>query len=123
MSYRNNVLISLAGPFANLFSFVLMLLFSRQSHIFAQASFTLGIFHCLPIEPLDGGLALRALLNVFFETEKAEKITFFVSLVLLFPLTVLGFLILLHTRYNFSLLLMCLYFLLYLLLKRDFVSG
>ena len=103
----------------NLFSYVVMLLFSRQSHIFAQASLTLGIFHCLPIEPLDGGLALRALLSSFLKSERAEKITFIVSLVLLFPLAVLGFLILLRTRYNFSLLLMSLYLMLYLVLKRD----
>ena len=119
LSYRQNVLVSLAGPFANLISFAVMLLVSRQGHIFAQASLTLGIFHCLPIEPLDGGLALRALLSSFLETEQAEKITFAVSLLLLFPLSLLGFFILLRTRYNFSLLLMSLYLMLYLVLKRD----
>ena len=119
MGYGKNMLVSLAGPFANLLSFGMMALFSGEAHIFAQASLTLGMFHCLPIEPLDGGLALRAFLSTFLEAERAEKITFVISLVLLFPLSVLGFLLLLRTRYNFSLLLMSLYFLLYLVLKRD----
>ncbi|MCH5354043.1 MAG: hypothetical protein J1E06_11360 [Acutalibacter sp.] len=119
MSYGKNVLVSLAGPFVNLLSFGVIALFDRQNHIFALASLALGIFHCLPIEPLDGGLALRAFLSSFLETEKAEKMTFFISLVLLFPLALLGFLILLRTRYNFSLLLMSLYLMFYLVLKRE----
>ena len=119
MGYGKTVLVSLAGPFANLFSFGVMALISGQAHIFAQASLALGMFHCLPIEPLDGGLALQAFLSSFLEAEKAEKITFVVSLFLLFPLSLLGFLVLLRTRYNFSLLLMSLYLMLYLVLKRD----
>ena len=119
LGYGENVLVSLAGPFVNLLSFGVMALFDRQSHVFALASLTLGVFHCLPIEPLDGGLALRAFLSCFLEAERAEKITFLFSLILLFPLTVLGFFILLRTRYNFTLLLMSLYLMLYLVLKRE----
>ena len=42
-----------------------------------------------------------------------------VSLLFLFPMAVLGFLILLRTRYNFTLLAMSLYLMLYLLLGKD----
>ena len=119
MGYGKSVLVSLAGPFVNLLSFGMMALCSRQNHVFALAGLALGIFHCLPIEPLDGGLALRAVLSCFLDAERAEKITFLFSLILLFPLTVLGFLILLRTRYNFSLLFMSLYLMLFLVLKRD----
>ena len=122
IGYGQNVLVSLAGPLVNLLSFGLMALFDEQNHIFAAASLTLGFFHCLPIEPLDGGLALRAFLSSFLEAEKAEKITFTVSLTFLFPLAVLGFFVLLHTRYNFSLLLMSLYLMLYLVLKGDMLK-
>lgn len=119
LSYGRSALVSLAGPACNLLCFGIMMLFSQGNHMFAVASFTLGMFHCLPIEPLDGGLALRAILSGVLDSEKAEKITFFLSLILLFPLSVLGFLILLRTRYNFSLLLLSLYLMLYLVLKRE----
>ena len=119
IGYEKSIFVSLAGPFVNLLTFGIMTLLSWQGHIFAEASLVLGLFHCLPIEPLDGGLALRAFLCCFLEAEKAEKITFVISLILLFPLFVLGFLILLRTRYNFSLLLMSLYLMLYLVLKHE----
>lgn len=121
--YRKNVLVSLAGPFVNLFSWGILALFSQGTHIFAMASLALGVFHCLPIEPLDGGLALRSLLSGVMDERKAGKVTFFLSISLLFPLSVLGFFILLHTRYNFSLLLMSLYLMLYLVLKRDYLED
>lgn len=119
LSYWQNAAVSLAGPMGNLACFGIMALLGKPSHIFSAASLALGLFHCLPIEPLDGGLALRSVLCGFMDREKAGKITFSVSLVLLMPLAVLGFLVLLRTRYNFSLLAMSLYLMLYLVLKRD----
>lgn len=123
LTYRKNAIVSLAGPFANLLSWGIMALLAKGSHVFAAASLTLGLFHTLPIEPLDGGLALRSLLSGAMDERKAGKITFFLSLSLLLPLSVLGFLILLRTRYNFSLLLMSLYLMLYLVLKRDYLED
>jgi len=119
LSYWQNAAVSLAGPMGNLVCFGIMSICGGQNHIFAAASLALGVFHCLPIEPLDGGLALRAVLCGFMDREKAGRITFFLSLILLMPLAVLGFLVLLRTRYNFSLLAMSLYLMLYLVLKRD----
>lgn len=123
LSYRGNALVSLMGPMANLLSFGTMAALGRHDHIFAAASLTLGLFHCLPIEPLDGGLALRAVLSCRMPGDRAGKITFFLSLVFLIPLAVLGFLVLLRTRYNFSLLAMSIYLMLYLVLKRDYLAD
>ncbi len=123
LAYWKSAVVSLAGPFANLISWGIMAFVSNGSHTFATASLALGFFHCLPIEPLDGGLALRALLCGAMDQRRAGKISFFLSLSLLFPLSILGFLVLLRTRYNFSLLLMSLYLMLYLVLKRDYLEG
>lgn len=119
LNCRKSTFVSLAGPAVNLFSFGCMALLEMYGHPFAIGSLALGLFHSLPIEPLDGGMALRSFLSGHMETEKAEKIVFGISLFFLIPLSVLGFLILLRTRYNFSLLALSLYLMLYLVLKRD----
>lgn len=119
LSYWRNAIVSLAGPMGNLACFGIMALLGNPSHVFAKASLALGFFHSLPIEPLDGGLALRAVLNGLMDREKAGKITFVLSLIFLLPLAVLGFLVLLRTQYNFSLLAMSLYLMFYLVLRRD----
>lgn len=123
LSYRRNALVSLAGPAANLLSFGLLALLGKGSLPFAQASLALGAFHSLPVEPLDGGLAFRALLSGFLEEKTTGRVSFCLSLALLLPLAVLGFLVLLRTRYNFSLLALSLYLMLYLLLKRDYLED
>lgn len=122
LQFWQNALVSLAGPCLNLLCFGLLALLGRGEGDAAQISLALGLLHLLPIEPLDGGLALRYLLSGCFSPGLAEKVTLAFSLFLLFPLAALGFLLLLRTRYNFSLLALCVYLMLYLTLKRDDLS-
>ncbi len=68
-------------------------------------------------------MALRACLSSLLGSDTAAKITFAVGLAVLIPLAVLGFVILLRTRYNFSLLAISLYLMLYLVLKHDLFTG
>lgn len=96
-----------------------MLAAGETAHPFFFASLGLGLLHSLPIEPLDGGLALRSLLSLRLGPRRAGRFATGVSLLFLFPMAVLGFLILLRTRYNFTLLAMSLYLMLYLLLGKD----
>ena len=112
--YQESACISLAGPLSNLAIGALCILFHAETAM--QINFCIGFFHLLPLEPLDGGLALRALLSAVFEKEKADRISTVVSFTVVFPLMVLGFLLLIYTR-NFSLLLVALYAMLYLLLR------
>ncbi len=123
LSYRQNAAVSLAGPAANLLSFGCMALLGFGSWDFSLASLILGLLHSLPIEPLDGGLALRALLSGRMDAHTAGKISFVLSILLLIPLAVLGFLVLLRTRYNVSLLAFSLYLMLYLVLGRDYLED
>ncbi|WP_322173769.1 hypothetical protein [Acutalibacter caecimuris] len=114
--------VSLAGPGVNLLCFLLALALGAAQSTFAGASLALGIAHSLPIEPLDGGLALRYLLRARLGGPRAEKLSRMLSALFLFPLAVLGFLVLLHTRYNYSLLALSVYLMLYLVLGRDYAQ-
>lgn len=122
LSYGKMAVVSLAGPGWNLALGGGMLLLGWGEHPFCAANLVLGIFHSLPVEPLDGGLAFHGLLRMCLPQERAARWSLGVSLGVLIPLAVLGFWVLLRTRYNFTLLAMSLYLMLYLVLKRDFLS-
>ena len=64
--------------------------------------------------------ALRRLLEARLSPGGAERAGRWVSAGLLAPLWVLGFLVLLRTRYNYSLLALALYLMLYLVLGADY---
>ncbi len=109
--------VSLAGPGVNLLAFLLLSVFGLRS--FARANLALALVHSLPVEPLDGGLALRYLLRGLLGAGRAEKISRISSALCVFPLALLGFWVLLRTRYNYSLLALSLYLMLYLVLGKD----
>lgn len=71
--------VSLAGPFANLLSFLLLL---PLPSAYSAVQLTLFAFHVLPAVPLDGGTALYCLLRGTFSEKTAER-TITVSSVLL----------------------------------------
>ncbi len=120
LSGGKSAAVSLAGPGANLLSFLFCMAIQRQTSPFALASLSLGALHLLPIEPLDGGLALRRLLETCFSPDRGERICRLTSAALLLPLWVLGFWILLRTRYNYTLLALAMYLMLYLVLGKDY---
>lgn len=106
LSYRQGIAVALAGPCVNwlcaaLFRFVLP--------TFAAVHLALGALHLLPVEPLDGGQALKNTLCCFLSEPAAERVMLWVSAVVLFPLFCLGFYLLLLSGRNFTLLALCLY--------------
>lgn len=109
LSYRQMAAVSLAGPGMNwLLAGALALLGQGESY-FAGANLVLG--------------ALHSLLCARMKASTAARVSTALSAACLLPLAVLGFAILLRTRYNFTLLAMSLYLMLYLVLKRDFFTG
>lgn len=114
-----NIWISLAGPGANWLSMALTYMLGFGDCAFFGASFAMAFAHSLPIEPLDGGLALRYFLRSKYTNEKADRISRVISILFLIPLATLGFLILFNTSYNYSLLALSIYLTLYLVLKWD----
>lgn len=120
-SYRRDALISLAGPAANLAQTVLLgFFFPGRFRNLYLAGFALFLFNLLPVGPLDGGQALYALLCSFQGPEKAEKLVGALSFLVLAPLAALGFFVLFRSRWNFSLLLVCVYLMALLVMKREF---
>ncbi len=110
----HNLVITLAGVAVNFISAVICyIIFSFTGNSVLQQFFashlTLGLFNSLPVDTLDGGQALLLILTRFFSPDTSEKILMFLSVMVLIPAACLGFLILLQTKYNFTLLLAALY--------------
>lgn len=116
---RQQALISLAGPGGNLFAALASWAVGLGSD-FAGINLAMCLMHSLPIEPLDGGLALRYVLRNRFGVERAEQASRVVSLICLFPLAAAGYFLLLRTKYNFSLLALSMYLTVYLFLGKDY---
>lgn len=122
LSDTRQAVVSLAGPAANWLCWGAAACLGYGGASFARVSLALALVHSLPAEPLDGGLALRYLLRPMVGEQGAERISRITSAVLLFPVAVLGFLLLLHTKYNYTLLLMSIYLMLYLVLGWDYTQ-
>ena len=121
--FFQNIIIIFFGPFANFICFItfyLLYLFCNDIFLsFSMVNLFLGIFNMLPVLSLDGGQILHLLLSRKIEDIKAQKAVNILTFIFIFPLAVLGFILLFKTKYNFSLLAVCLYLILSLIFKRD----
>lgn len=117
LSYARNLLVSLAGPAVNLLSAAVLVLTGGWT-VPAMVHGTMAAMNLLPIEPLDGGQALFCLLAPHLEERTVSRVLLIVSIVTILPLAAAGFTVLLGSGYNFTLLAVCLYLSLLLLLKR-----
>jgi len=108
MSYKAELVTALAGP---LFSFILAYISALLGKIWGEFWFTLSgvslvlcAFNMLPAALLDGGRVLYMTLAHFFGTERAEKISFFVSCFVSLGVILPGLWLLMKTGWNFTLL-------------------
>ncbi|MBQ8133698.1 MAG: hypothetical protein IJ192_04755 [Clostridia bacterium] len=74
-----------------------------------NANLTLAVFNSLPVDSLDGGQALFLLLCEKMNMYRAMTILDIISVIVLIPTACLGFLVLLRSGYNFTLLLTAFY--------------
>lgn len=114
--YRGWGLVCIAGAAANLaLSAVLfpaaLISGSHFLSVLASANICIGAVNLLPVEPMDGGQLMRAVLLRIASPERADRICFIVSLLTLVPLICAGLWLLMNTRFNFSLLLLGLWLL------------
>lgn len=112
-SSKQNFLIIFFGPCANFICFILfyLLYLIGNDYLFelSAANLSVGLFNILPVLSLDGGQLLYTVLCRFFSDSASEKIVNVITFIIIFPLALLGFLLLFNSKYNFSLLLVCVY--------------
>ncbi len=120
-SERENALIIFFGPAANFICFIVCyLLYLNGSEIFgrfAPANLSVGCFNSLPVITLDGGQLLHILLCKKLSADKAGKIIDILTAAVLVPLAAAGFVVLFQSKYNFSLLFVCGYLILSLIMR------
>lgn len=86
---------------------------------FSTANMFLAVFNLLPVESLDGGNAIYVILIKFVEEQTAETILQIISFVILLPLATIGFIILIKSQYNFTLLFTSCYLMSIIVLKKS----
>ena len=107
--FKAEIIITLSGVFVNYVLFLLAIMLYNSSNLyiikyFAMANLSLGIFNTLPVETLDGGNALQLILQRNFSDKAVYVITLITSLICVIPIGILGFLVLLRSPYNFTIL-------------------
>jgi stage IV sporulation protein FB len=122
--HKPNAAILISGSMVNfavalIFNVLYLYLGNRVLGIIACQNLCIGIFNLLPISTLDGGQLLSLFLNKKFDVLLSEKILNIVSVIILIPVCFLGFLILINSRYNFSLLILSCYLISYIFFKED----
>ncbi len=112
-SDKENLIIIFFGPLANFICFIVFYLLYLVSikgfSLFAFANLSVGLFNIMPVMSLDGGQIIYILLCKRFSYERSERIVNVLTFIIIFPLAALGFLVLFNSKYNFSLLLVCVY--------------
>ncbi len=122
--YRTDLTILFSGPLMNIVVYFLCVSINivARSYIMEVMGYEnlfIGLINLLPIMPLDGGQILFVILSKRVCGETCERVTQIVSFLTLLPLALVGFIILLESKYNFSLLFLCFYLMTYLLFKND----
>ena len=104
LSYPQELVIALSGPAANLLTGLLAArLPGDWQTVFIGSSVMLGVFNLLPLAPLDGGQALRALLSLLASPELGREVAGVLNAVGTAALLLVGGWVFLETGYNISL--------------------
>lgn len=120
----HNLLIVFGGIIFNFMASAIGYLFFyfTKSDVFlllCATNFCTALFNLLPVISLDGGQALYIILNNFFSEKITNAIINIITIILIFPTAILGFLVLFYSKYNFSLLLICIYLIVTLVLGKS----
>ena len=102
LSSAKEIIIAASGPFINLTLAAIMYIFDYNNA--ALLSLGLGIFNILPVPALDGG-------HIILSATKNEKAVRMIGFVCCFLLLVLGIVVAVSTRRNFTLLTVSIYLL------------
>jgi stage IV sporulation protein FB len=123
ISCKKEIYSSLAGICANLITAGVCAMIYQKIPLdgldfFILCNLSLATINAIPILPLDGGRALYYFLLQKTDPIRAKKICLCLAIILLITLFGLAIFILIKTGYNFSLLMIDCYLLLYLIIKK-----
>lgn len=124
INYENDLFILISGSALNyIISVISLFMFCfTKNYIFQNIIYinsTIGAVNLLPIASLDGGQIVFIVLNRLFCFKTANILYNTISIIFLIPLAFVGFIVLLKSKYNFSLLFICCYLIYTLLLKNE----
>lgn len=114
--YLSQAAVSVGGPLGNVVcAMLLYVCCGRCDGVWIHL--TLGLFNLLPVEGLDGGEALYRLLCSFINERCAHRFVRWLSVMILLPVTSLGFFLLFQSGSNVSLMILSLYLIFLLIFK------
>lgn len=124
LSIQKNILVLISGSLINflisIFFGGLYLIFKHNFLIiFSYINICIGVLNLLPISVLDGGQILLLILNKKLNIKNSILISQIVSILFLVPISILGFIVLLDSKYNFSLLILSCYLMMYMIFRED----
>lgn len=123
-SLKKELVVVLAGVTVNIIAAVLCYILNKLfpctffESLFA-ANITLAVFNSLPVDSLDGGQAVFLLLCEKMDIRRAMSVLDIISFIILIPIGCLGFLVLLRSKYNFTLLLTAIYLTALILIRKS----
>lgn len=125
ISNKNEILISIGGPLANSFIFILCCLYlcfykNNSILMFACINLILMTFNLLPIKGLDGGNALYFLLLQKYDSSFSAKIIYITSVIFIFLIFIWGIYAFVSTKYNFSIIIIAIFLTLSLFSKNEY---
>ena len=114
ISTKNEVLIALGGPLINLICFlisvVILCIYENENILtFGCINLILMIFNLLPINKLDGGLALYYILSQNFDNLNCAKILKITSVFFIALIYIWGIYAFVSSKYNISLIIIAIF--------------
>lgn len=121
-TYKEDLIITIAGICVNIIvSSVCFLLYQIIPSAFvfnvAMCNLVVGLFNLLPIKTFDGGQLTELLLTRRFSTSTVEKLVNIITITTVIPIAFAGAYILLTSKFNYSMLLLAIYWLLLIINK------
>lgn len=123
-NFFEDIFVLLSGSFFNflivLVFFIIFIFFKKiYFFYFCLENLLIGLINLLPIMSLDGGQILYIFLILKLNEKLAYYVLNVVSVILLLPISIFGFFVLINSKYNFSLLGICIYLIILILLKKN----
>lgn len=120
--YKNDIIVSLSGPFVNVLLFFVFLLSYKFSGNgltlnIALLNLIIGVFNLLPLKGLDGGAILYSVLCKYISIQKAETVLKIISLLSAVMLLAAAVILTLKGKLNISFYIMGIYLLVTTIIK------